>query len=398
VLADVNLLDGALYAGDPIPVYRRLRDESPAYWDPVNRLWGISRHHDVVEVEKHAHRYTSSLGSRPRIPGDVSMINNDDPLHQSRRRLVARRFTPRSVKEHEDHVRRVVTDLIDRVIDDGGCDVITAFAAPLPAQVICEMLGFPPELAAKCREWSEITMLEGGQYNPDGSERVTGETTINAVLEFATAALEVLDARRGDPKDDLISVWAHAEVEQPDGTMRPLADDEIVHEALLLLDGGAETTRTVIGTMCLELIRHPDQHAALAADPGILATTGVEEFIRWVTPILNMRRTATEDHELHGQIVHAGDEMLLMYSAANRDERVFDDPDTLDVTRAHNHHVAFGFGTHFCLGASLARLEIRVMFEELVQRLPEMRLAAGADPKKVPSAFACAYDAIPVEF
>lgn len=396
--ADVNLLDGALYAGDPIPVYRRLRDESPAYWDPVNRLWGISRHHDVVEVEKDAHRYTSSLGSRPRIPGDVSMINNDDPLHQSRRRLVARRFTPRSVKEHEDHVRRVVTDLIDRIIDDGGCDVITAFAAPLPAQVICEMLGFPPELAAKCREWSEITMLEGGQYNPDGSERVTGESTISAVLEFAAAALEVLEARRGDPKDDLISVWAHAEVEQPDGTMRPLADDEIVHEALLLLDGGAETTRTVIGTMCLELIRHPDQHAALAADPGILATTGVEEFIRWVTPILNMRRTATEDHELHGQIVHAGDEMLLMYSAANRDERVFDDPDTLDVTRAHNHHVAFGFGTHFCLGASLARLEIRVMFEELVQRLPAMRLAAGADPKKVPSAFACAYDAINVEF
>jgi cytochrome P450 family 142 subfamily A polypeptide 1 len=170
-----------------------------------------------------------------------------------------------------------------------------------------------------------------------------------------------------------------------------------VHEALLLLDGGAETTRTVIGTMCLELIRHPDQHAALVADPGILTTTGVEEFIRWVTPILNMRRTATHDHELHGQSVRASDELVLMYSSGNRDERVFDDPETLDVTREHNHHVAFGFGTHFCLGASLARLEIRVLFEELVQRVPTMHLAAGTEPTKVPSAFACAYDAIPIE-
>jgi len=193
-------------------------------------------------------------------------------------------------------------------------------------------------------------------------------------------------------------VWAHAEVTFPDGTTRPMNDDEIVHEALLLLDGGAETTRTVIGTMCLELTRHADQRAQLVADPGILADTGVEEFIRWVTPILNMRRTATEDHELHGQAIRAGDELLLMYSSANRDERAFEDPDALDVTRQLNHHVAFGFGTHFCLGASLARLEIRVLFEELLRRIPEWRLADGAAPRKVPSAFACAYDAIPVEF
>jgi cholest-4-en-3-one 26-monooxygenase len=149
--------------------------------------------------------------------------------------------------------------------------------------------------------------------------------------------------------------------------------------------------------MCLELINHPDQFAALAADPGIVGATGVEEFIRWVTPILNMRRTATEEHTVQGETVHAGDELVLMYSSANRDERVFEHPDTLDVTREHNHHVAFGFGTHFCLGASLARLEIRVLFEELVQRVKAMRLVDGAMPKKVPSAFACAYDSIPVE-
>jgi cytochrome P450 family 142 subfamily A polypeptide 1 len=326
------------------------------------------------------------------------MINNDDPLHQNKRRLVARRFTPRSVKEHEEHVRAVVTDLIDAVIERGECDAVADLAAPLPARVICELLGFDPSLASKCREWSEVTMLEGGQYRVDGAERTPSEATMSAVLDFAAAALEVLAARRAEPRDDLFSIWAHAEIELPDGTTQPLDDDAIVHEALLLLDGGAETTRTVIGTMALELARHPDQRAILVHDPGVLATTGVEEFIRWVTPILNMRRTATEDHELHGQTIRAGDELLLMYSSANRDERVFDDPEALDVTRQHNHHVAFGFGTHFCLGASLARLEIRVMFEELLRRMPDLELVPGSNPRRLPSAFAVAYDRLPMRF
>jgi cholest-4-en-3-one 26-monooxygenase len=395
---EANLLDGTLYAVDPGPLYRQLRDEAPVHRDERNGIWGISRYHDVVEVEKDPARYTSALGSRPRIIGDVSSINNDDPLHQNKRRLVARRFTPRSVKQHEDRVRAVAADLIGRVAAAGSCEVVRDLAAPLPARVICEMLGFPAELAPRCQEWSEVTMLSGGTYPTDGGEPQASEATMEAVLEFAAVALETLEARRREPRDDLLSVWAHADVEFPDGSSRPLNEDEIVHEALLLLDGGAETTRTVIGTMCLELIRHPDQRAALAADPGILADTGVEEFIRWVTPILNMRRTATCDHELHGETIRAGDELLLMYGSANRDERAFDEPDTLDVTRAHNHHVAFGFGTHFCLGASLARLEIRVMFEELLRRLPPLRLAPGAEPTKVPSAFACAYREIPVEF
>jgi cytochrome P450 family 142 subfamily A polypeptide 1 len=395
---DVNLLDGAFYAGDPYPTYRQLRDDAPAYWDPAQRIWGISRYHDVVDVEKRTARYTSAHGSRPRVPADYSMINHDDPLHQNQRRLVARRFTPRSVKQHEDHVRGIVTELIDAIGPRGAADVVQDLAAPLPARVICELLGFDRSLAPKCREWSEITMLEGGQYAIDGGERDTSDATVAAVLEFAGAATDLLGARRRDPQDDLFSLWAHSEVEQADGTTRPMNDDEIVHEALLLLDGGAETTRTVIGTMCLELIRHPEQRATLVDDPAILGATGVEEFIRWVTPILNMRRTATEDHELHGETIHAGDEILLMYSSANRDERVFTDPDTLDVTRQHNHHVAFGFGTHFCLGASLARLEIRVMFEELLRRIPELRLAPGATPRRLPSAFAVGYDAIPVEF
>jgi len=395
---DVNLLDGAFYAGDPYPVYARLRDEAPVYLDPVNHIWGISRYADVVEVEKHPARYSSAQGSRPRIVGDVSMINNDDPLHQNKRRLVARKFTPRSVKEHEDHVRGVVTELIDAVAGAGECDVVQALAAPLPARVIGEMLGFDRELWPKCLEWSEVTMYEGGQYNPDGSERQTGDRTVHAVLEFAEATMAVIEARRAEPRGDLISAWVHSAVEFPDGTVRAMSDNEIVSEALLVLDGGAETTRTVIGSIVVELARRPDQRAQLAADPAILGATGVEEFIRWVSPILNMRRTATETHELHGQTIEAGDELLLMYSSANRDERVYTDPETFDVTREHNHHVAFGFGTHFCLGASLARLEIRVMFEELLRRIPDWRIAPGAEPRILPSAFARGYDAIPIEF
>ena len=395
---DVNLLDGSWYAGDPAPMYARLRAEAPVYYDAVNELWGISRHADIVEVEKHAARYSSSHGSRPKIVGDVSSINTDDPLHQNKRRLVARRFTPKSVKEHEDHVRAVVNELIDAVIDDGECDVVRSLAAPLPARIIGELLGFEPGLWPKCLEWSEVTMYEGGQYAADGSPRETAQRTIDAVLEFATAALETIAARRAEPRDDLISVWAHSDVEFPNGEVRTLTDDEIVHEALLVLDGGAETTRTVIGAICVELARRPDQRALLVEDPTRIGATGVEEFIRWVTPILNMRRTASETHELHGQTIHAGDEILLMYGSANRDESVFEDPERFDVLREHNHHVAFGFGTHFCLGASLARLEIRVMFEELLRRIPEWRIARGAEPRILPSAFARGYDVVPIEF
>jgi cytochrome P450 family 142 subfamily A polypeptide 1 len=394
----LNLLDGALYAGDPWPVYRWLRDEHPVYRDELNGVWGVSRYHDVVEIEKHPTRYSSARGSRPLIDPQASMIDSDDPVHQSRRRLVARRFTPKAVKQAEADVRRVATMLIDRVAPRGECEVVRELAAPLPAAVIGQKLGFPPELWDKCREWSEFTMHDGGQYPSEGGVPETSGRTIEAVLEFAVETMAIVAARREEPRDDLISVWANQEIDWPDGTRRRMTDDELVSEALLVLDGGAETTRSVIGTMCVELIRHPDQRALLIADPSILATTGVEEFIRWVSPLLNMARTATEDHQLHGVDIKAGDELLLMYASANRDERVFDDPERFDVTRSHNLHVAFGFGTHFCLGASLARLEIKVMFEELLRRIPDMRFAPGAEPQIVPAAFSRAYDAVPVEF
>ena len=389
----VNLLDPEFYV-DPFDAYRWLRDHSPVHWDPVQRIWGISRHADVIAVEKAAHRYSSFDGSRPHTDqrDDQSMINKDDPEHQDQRKLVARRFTPRAVRDHEAHVRALVTQIIDDVVDPGGCEAVEAIASRLPAMVIAELLGYPLELWPLVRKWSEETMLEAGQTRADGVVPGRSDQMSDSILEFSMETMKVIAARRADPQDDLISVWCHTEV---DG--KAWTDAEVLQETILLLDGGAETTRTVIGSIIRELALRPDQREILAADRQLLHTTAVEEMIRWVTPILNMRRTVTEDHELHDQQLRAGDEVLLMYGAANRDDRVFDRPDDFDVRRPHNHHVAFGFGTHFCLGASLARLELRVMFDELLRRLPPWRLT-GPEPRILPATFTRGYDAVHIEW
>ena len=392
---EIRLLDGDFYADDPYPTYAWLRENAPVHWDAGHEIWGISRFADVVAIEKNAQRYSSASGSRPRIPPDSSMINTDDPHHNGRRRLVSPRFTPRAVARHEAPLRVFVTELIDAVVRRGTCEVVEDLAAPLPAMAINYWLGFPHEMWPQCKRWSELTMLAGGQHAEDGSmafEAVSG--AIEAVGEFAEEVLKLAHLRRQQPQDDLISVWANAE---PEG--RKLDDGEIVSEALLVLDGGAETTRSVIATTVMNLIEHPDEYRKLVEDPGPSSMeVAVEEFIRWVTPILNMRRTATETHALHGCTIREGDELLLMYASANRDPAHFEAADCYDVSRQPNQHVAFGFGTHFCLGASLARLELRVMFEEVLRRLLEIRLVPGTQPRFVSSCFARAPDAVHIEF
>ncbi len=390
----INLLDPGFYK-DPWEAYRWLRANDPVHWDPVHRIWGISRYADIVEVEKNTALYTSVEGSRPATNqhDDTSMINRDDPDHQQQRMLVARQFTPRAVRQIEDQLRSLVNELIDGVIADGTCEAIESLASPLPAIVIGDKLGFPRELWPKLREWSEITMYESGQNPPDGTPAPFSERSTNAIMEFVGVVMELISARRAKPENDLISIWANTEV---DG--RRWDEGEIISECLLLLDGGAETTRTVIGSIIRELALDDTQRTLLAQRPQIIGETAVEEFIRWVTPILNMRRTATRDHEFQGRQIRAGDELLLMYASANRDESMFDRPDVFDVTRAHNHHVAFGFGTHFCLGASLARIEIRIMFEALLRRIPNWRLVPGTQPEVLGATFTRAYDAVHIEF
>lgn len=385
----VDLLDGELYAGDPYPTYARLRAEAPAYWDPGNRLWGISRHADVVAIEKDPVRFCSSEGSRPGMSAQAttsSMIDRDDPRHNVQRRLVYKGFTPRRVSDHERHVRDLVTGLIDKVAPCGECDFVHDLAAPLPMIVIAEMLGVSPEDWHLLQEWSDKLVQLGGGPRYMSDERMA------AVFAFYEYTTPILEARKGRPTDDLISILAHAEI---DGS--GLTDDELLAESLLLLIGGNETSRNAM-TGAMDLVsRHDDQWQLLRDDPTRLPVA-VEEFLRYITPILNMARTATVDVELHGETIRAGDKVLLMYSSANRDERVFDDPERFDVTREHNPHVAFGFGTHFCLGASLARMEIRVMYEELLRRVPDIHVVPGHEVRWTPGAFVRGIDQLPVEF
>jgi cholest-4-en-3-one 26-monooxygenase len=386
----INVLDPEFYV-DPWDSYRWLRDEAPAYWDPVQKVWVISRYDDVVAVEKDGARYSSFAGSRPHIDqrSDESMINLDDPAHQAQRNLVARRFTPRAVRDHEEHVRAIVTEILDSVVPLGGCEAIEAIASRLPAMVIGDLLGYPPELWERVRYWSERVMLLAGQTSPGGPPHVTHPDLMPVMQDWAELTVALIEERKADPRDDLISLWTHAE---------GWDTKQVLDETVLVLDGGAETTRTVIGSMIRDLALRPEVRQKLIDRPELLSSTAVEEFIRWVSPILNMSRTATLDHGLHGEQIREGDELLLMYASANRDPRVFKDPEVLDVTREHNRHVAFGFGTHFCLGSHLARLEIRVMFEELLRRIPDWELVDPEEPAIIPATFARAYDRIRIRF
>jgi cholest-4-en-3-one 26-monooxygenase len=381
----IDLLDGGLYAGDPDPTYAWLRRHAPVYRDDINHLWGVSRYDDIVAIEKDPETFCSSEGYRPNLPADDSMIGNDDPRHNERRRLVARRFTPKAVADHEDEARALVRGLLDAVAERAHCEVVEELAAPLPAMVIARLLGFDHDQWPRVKYWSETTILAGG------GPRYMADSVTEAFGDYCEHAARLVEARKAAPANDVVSLWIEAEA---DGVLTP---DQLLSEGLLLVDGGAETTRTVITGAVLALIEHPDQYQRLLDDPALLPVA-VEEFIRWVTPILNMRRTATRDVEIAGTPVQAGDELLLMYPSGNRDEAVFDAPDRFDVGREPNPHIAFGFGTHFCLGAALARLEIRVMFEELLPRLRNLRLAPGTAPERIPNAFVRGFRSLHVEY
>jgi len=387
----IDLLDGDFYVNDPYTTYAWMREHAPCYWDPVNELWGVSRYDDVVEIEKNKDTFINSDqnkgGYRPNIPADPAIIGLDDPLHQKRRALVARRFTPRAVAAREQHVRDTVTRLFDAVAANGGtAEIVEDLAAPLPARTIAWLLGFDEERQwPDLKAWSERTIVLGG------GPRYFSEDGTAAAMEFAAAASALYEEKQRCPAGDIMSVWTAATI---DGAPLTLAD--VISDCLLLLDGGAETTRTVIARTILELIKHPDQWDLLRNGTDI--TVAVEEMIRYVTPIHNMCRVATEDAEVAGETVRAGQQVVLMYSSANRDPAHFDDPERFDLKRTPNHHVAFGFGTHFCLGAALARLEIRVFFEEMVRRVRSLRLVPGTEPVEMPNPFVYGLRSAHVDF
>ena len=387
---EIRLLDGRFYLDRPFEHYRWLRRHVPVYWDEIGGVWGIALHEDIMAVSKSPDVFCSGMGSRPDSPPIPSMINLDDPQHKRRRNLVNKGFTPRRVEDHEAKIREICRRLIAAVAPRGECEFVREIAAPLPMVVIGDLLGVEPEDHDMLLRWSdELIAATNGTASPEVMLRAA-----KSAGEYVQYALRVIaDRRAKPPQDDLMSVLVYAEI---DG--EKLSDEELIQESLLILVGGDETTRHVISGGMQALIENPEQRALLLADPRKIPTA-VEELLRWVTPIVNMNRTATRDTELRGRKIRAGEKLLLLYTSGNRDERVFAQPDRLDVLRDPNDHVAFGgYGSHFCLGSSLARLELRVMFEELLARLPDMRLGTSEPLPLRPSNFIVGIEHMPVRF
>lgn len=385
--SDIDLLSGEFWGRDPQEEMAWMRAQAPVYFDAPNAVWGIATHTDVKAISGDSATFSSAEGIRPGVGPVPMMIDMDDPAHVRRRKLVNRGFTPRRVRDQEGTIRRVCDEIIDSVCERGECDFVTELAAPLPMVMIGDALGVAPEDRRQLLQWSD-DMLCGLTGNVDGIEAAT-----EAFVGYHAYADRAIEERRADPKDDLMSVLVHAEV---DGDR--LDNESIVHESLLILIGGDETTRHVLSGGAYQLLVDRSRWEALRADPGRLATA-VEEMLRWVSPIRNMARTATRDVVLRGKQIEKGQELMLLYPSANRDESVFADPFTFDIDRHPNEHLAFGFGAHFCLGNSLARLELRVMFEQLLTRLPDLELV---DPHSEPghrhANFVSGYESLPVRF
>jgi cytochrome P450 family 142 subfamily A polypeptide 1 len=379
--SQIDLLDGDFYVNNPYETYDWMRTNRPAYWDSTNEIWGISRYDHIVEIEKKKTIFISSDrnkgGYRPNLPADDSIIGLDDPTHNLRRLLVSRRFTPRAVQFWVPHITGAVNELLDQALEKNTTvDIVSELAAPLPAMMIGHLLGFPDELWPALHRWSEETIALGG------GPRYMNDRGMKAVFEFVEACSNLYEKKCASPGDDIMSAWIEAERNGlKDGSEFGL--NQIVSDCLLLLDGGAETTRTVIARSLVHLAQERDQWDLLKN--GADLDTAVEEFIRFVTPVHNMCRVATEDYFIGGETIRQGQQVLLMYSSANRDPSHFENPEIFDVTRKPNPHIAFGFGTHFCLGASLARLEIKHFFEIFLTKVAQMNLVS--DPVEMPNSF-----------
>jgi cytochrome P450 family 142 subfamily A polypeptide 1 len=385
---DVDLVDGRFYA-DPHAALHWMRQLEPIYHDRKNDLWAVTRHADILAISKRSDVFRNGQGYRPDAAPVPHMIAMDRPEHMVRRNLVNHGFTPRRVSAYEGRVREICTGILDAVAERGECDFVRDVAAQLPLIVIGDLLGVEPADHERLLRWSDDLMRALGSTDP-----VLLAAQVKAGLEYREYCLRVVAERRAKPPaEDLMSVLVHAEI---DGAR--LDDESLFMESLLILIGGDETTRHVISGGMHQLLLHPEQWRSLRRDPGAIPRA-VEEMLRWVSPIQNMMRTAARDAEVGSHRFRAGDRLLLMYPSGNRDEAVFEDPFRFDIARDPNPHVAFGGrGAHHCLGSSLARLELRVMFEELVRRLPDLELASSEPPPLRPANFVVGIEHLPVRF
>jgi cytochrome P450 len=373
-----HLLDPDVLA-NPYPLYRRLRSEDPVHWDPYLHAWVVTRYADVVEV---LHRFSAErthtpeklalLGMEELTPIAQVMVRQmlflDPPQHTRVRRLAAAAFTPRRVAVLRSHIEEIANSLLDAVSARGGMDVMEDLAAPLPAIVTAEMLGVPTEDHRKLKNWSQdfAEMLGNFQHNPGRAARVARS------LEAMTAYFH--DAVRSQvthPTEGLVNALTTAEV---DGDR--LTEEEVVANVIVTMVGGQETTTNLIGNGLLTLLRHPEEMEQLRRDPALIPTA-VEELLRYESPSQHTARLAPDDVELGGRSIKRGQAVMAVMGAGNRDPERFPDPDRVDLARADNRHLAFGWASHFCFGAPLARIEGQIAFSALLRRLPNLQLVPG---------------------
>jgi cholest-4-en-3-one 26-monooxygenase len=397
-LPGLDLIDQDHYAseGAPHATFRRLRAEAPVSWhEGVGDapFWAVTKYRDVFAVSLDQKTFSSArrgaifrTWNEEEYEAQMGMlINRDPPDHTKYRRLVSFGFSGRMIRRLEGHVRTITRKIIDQVAHAGECDFVASVSAELPLQVIVELVGVPLTDRHRVLQWSnQMLAYDDPEYQLDPF------TPKIAAAELFMYANELAADRVAHPRDDLASELMHAEV---DG--HGLSPEEFNSFFLLLLVAGNETTRNLVSGGLLALIEHPEERARLQANPALLPTA-VEEMLRWVTPVNLFQRIATRDAELRGRKIREGDRVVLFYASANRDEEMFPDAHRFDVGRNPNEHLAFGIGPHFCLGANLARLEITVMFEELLRRLPDIELAGPVE--RLRSNFINGIKRMPVRF
>ena len=361
------LLDAALYSSDPFPHYERLRREAPVAWNAEKGFWSVATYDEVMEASTEPDRFCSGRGILlmeigVEYPTPPTMMHTDPPAHTAYRKLVAPAFRPSRIAALEDTVRERVRALLEPVTAGEPIDFVPAVSVPFPLRIIGDLLGLPDADWETFFYWSEVMIPGNLELSPEEREAVQ--------QEMRAYFLSVIAERRAEPRDDLISTLTEVRIAD-----EQLSDDELHMFLNQLLVAGNETTRNLISDGLVALSERPEQWARLVDDRS-LVPTAVEELLRWTTPVISFMRTATVDTTLGNQDIRGDDPVLLLYASANRDEKQFGPTaGELDVGRSPNHHVAFGFGAHYCIGAALARLEVRVLFEELLDRFSSLEPA-----------------------
>jgi cytochrome P450 family 142 subfamily A polypeptide 1 len=385
----IDILDREFWRRNPHDAWTWARANDPVHRDERSRIWCITKHADVVFVERNADVFSSDGAYRlNESPGESNMIANDDPVHLYQRRLVNRGFTPRAVKGQTEMLVGIIDKLVDPLTARGHTEVVDELAGQLPARFTAWLLGLDEEeWWPTMKRWSEELMrLDAAPQDND-----VLLTLMGTLQRLMGTVVDKTDQFRACPAEGLMSTWANGTV--LDGSPMPV--ETIFHETGLFVSGGSETTRTAIAHGLRAFCDHPDQWELLYEHPEHLKTA-VDEVIRWVTPLNNMFRKATRPVDIRGVHLEAGDRVMLVYPSANRDEDVFDDPFRFEVTRTPNNHIAFGYGTHFCLGANYARHELELLFGKLTRDWTNLQVVT--EPDVEPNIFARAVRSFDLAF